>query len=155
MDVLAQALSVAEQAEASSEAVTLHFDLSTPSHRAAYAAALAVLRISGVDEDALIQQIDPPAAFVGPRLLDPTFESAAVGTEGTDPLDGNPVQIAQLRKEYLEALTDMSPDESRRETVARETFPRIVSLLQDGANIEAVAQIQYRRWVEDHLDAVR
>ena len=36
--------------------------------------------------------------------------------------------------------------------MVRETFPRVRDLILDGANVEAVAQIQYRRWVEDNPD---
>ena len=56
MDILSQALNVAEQAEAAGGAATLTFDLRKESHRAAYAAALAVLRIGGVDEDELVER---------------------------------------------------------------------------------------------------
>ena len=46
-------------------------------------------------------------------------------------------------------------DAQKRAQAARETFPRVVELLKDGANVEAVAQIQYRRWFEENLDSIR
>ena len=150
MDVLAQALNVAEEAEVATGSASLTFDLRNPSHRAAYAAALAVLRISGVDEDDLIAPSPPErAARTEPA---PSEEGIA---EPLPEIEGDPTLLAGLRRGYVEALTDLTPDEARRETVARDTFPRVVELLRDGANVEAVAQIQYRRWVEEHLDAVR
>jgi hypothetical protein len=167
MDVLAQAMNVAEQAEAANGPVTLEFDLRNPSHRAAYAAALAVLRISGIDEDALIAA---PGALPPPPALSVPSSGAAAATQAAREPQGaaandnwgvvatNAVeesQNAELRRRYVEAMTDMTPDEDRRRQVARDTFSRVVELLRDGANVDSVAQIQYRRWVEDHLDAVR
>ena len=144
MDVLSQALNVAEQAEAASGLATLTFDLRDPSHRAAYAAALAVLRISGVDEDELIAGLGAggegaPAA----RAVPAVEEIPLSGYEG------------ELRTRYGAAIKELCPDEVRRDQAIRETFPKVVELLKDGANVEAVAQIQYRRWVEENLDSVR
>lgn len=146
MDVLAQALNVAEQAEAATGTVTLTFDMSDLHHRAACAAAIAVLRISGVDEDTLMSKEDRPA--VPQQLVDAHGEPFPESTELQDE------QNAMLLKSYVEAMVDLTPDEQRRNQIARETFPRIVELLRDGANIEAVAQIQYRRWLEEHLGSV-
>ena len=158
MDVLAQALNVAEEAEEATGSVALTFDLRNASHRAAYAAALAVLRISGEDEDELIALSEtPPGTRVAAALATPAAPAVS-GEDGDTPGYAEPLdegQAVALRKGYLEALTELTQDEGRRDTVARETFPRVVELLRDGANVEAVAQIQYRRWVEDHLDAVR
>ncbi|MGI8423035.1 MAG: hypothetical protein ACR2NO_02770 [Chloroflexota bacterium] len=149
MDVLSQALNVAEQAEAASGTATLIFDLRDASHRAAYAAALAVLRISGVEEDGLIESVErgsavpivPIEALQAPPEIEPIGESSAYEKE--------------LRTRYGEAMTDLSPDEARRDQVARDTFPRVLELLKDGANLEAVAQIQYRRWLEENLPTIR
>jgi hypothetical protein len=144
MDVLAQALNVAEQADACQGSVTLVFDLDNSAHRAAYAAAIAVLRISGIDEDALIGATTgnaPP-----PQIVD---------AQG-DPFEGmRNEQNAQLLRTYADAMTELTTDEARRDIIIRETFPRVVELIRDGANVEAVAQIQYRRWVEENLDMVR
>lgn len=160
MDVLAQALNVAEQAEAATGPVTLVFDLRNPSHRAAYAAALAVLRISGIDEDVLMAAPGalplPPAAAVASTVADATVDGPEhAGTRDLAAEAAEAGQNAELRRRYSEAMTELTPDEARREQAARETFPRVVELLRDGANVDSVAQIQYRRWVEDHLDAVR
>jgi hypothetical protein len=180
MDVLSQALSVAAEAEAAGGPVTLTFDLRDASHRAAYAAALAVLRISGVDEDDLIAQRkvvalgasgDDGASTVLPvtRRNGEVAKGEAKGEQNTEPApDTDEAEVAappepehytgftaELRQRYQEAMTDLTPDEARRGTAARETFPRVADLLLDGANVEAVAQIQYRRWVEENLDAVR
>ena len=151
MDILSQALNVAEQAEAATGSVTLTFDLLNPGHRAAYAAALAVLRIGGVDEDELIAASEA-GGLVGVAPV------GVVGkeTEAAGEVGGNDtVYEAELRKRYTDALKELSPDEARRDQASRETFPRVVELLKDGANVEAVAQIQYRRWVEENLDSVR
>ena len=147
MDVLSQALNVAEQAEAASGTATLTFDLRIASHRAAYAAALAVLRISGVDEDALIELAQTGRALP----IVPLAAPSEAPVEGF----GGPAYEEELRKRYSEAMTELSPDEAVRAQAARETFPRVVELLRDGANVEAVAQIQYRRWLEENLGSVR
>ena len=157
MDILAQALDVAEQAEAATGLATLTFDLNDPAHRTAYAAALAVLRMSGVDEDALTDAARSPVSAVSSPRATAVAPAEALAAE-TDPLEhieGDATQNAQLWRGYLEALKELSKDEARVATVARDTFGRVVELLRDGANVEAVAQIQYRRWVEEHLDAVR
>ena len=154
MDILSQALNVAEQAEAASGSATLTFDLRKDSHRAAYAAALAVLRISGVDEDALLELAESRGAL--PVVTSVSGESAAVVEAGAE-IEA-PVSSAyerELRQRYQEAMTDLTPDEASRAQAARETFPRVMELLTDGANVEAVAQIQYRRWVEENLDSIR
>lgn len=150
MDVLSQALNVAEQAEAASGTATLTFDLRDASHRAAYAAALAVLRISGVDEDALIEltKADGVVPMLPPGSLQPPPAEPVEAPAGS-------AFEKELRTRYAEAMTDLSPDEAVRAQAARETFPRVVELLKDGANVEAVAQIQYRRWLEENLGSVR
>ena len=154
MDILSQALNVAEQAEAASGAATLTFDLRKDSHRAAYAAALAVLRISGVDEDALLELAESrgavPVVEGGPGAAVP---AGGAGTETEAPVSS--AYERELRQRYQEAMTDLTPDEASRAQAARETFPRVMELLKDGANVEAVAQIQYRRWVEENLDSIR
>ena len=149
MDILSQALNVAEQAEAASGAATLTFDLRKESHRAAYAAALAVLRIGGVNEDELIELAETSSAL-------PILPVESVPATGDVP--ESPAATAyeqELRTRYAEAMTELTPDEAVRAQAARETFPRVVELLKDGANVEAVAQIQYRRWVEENLDSIR
>lgn len=152
MNVLAQALNVAEQAEAAGGVATLTFDLRKESHRAAYAAALAVLRISGVDEESLLESAAVPGEDAPP--LASSRQAPDVTASEPDAVPDTPY-VAELRKRYLDALTDLTPDAERREQATRETFPRVVELLRDGANVEAVAQIQYRRWVEENLDTVR
>ena len=149
MDILSQALNVAEQAEAASGTATLTFDLRKESHRAAYAAALAVLRISGVNEDELLELAESGNAL--PVVPVETLPAAAV--EGDAQLSSAYEQ--ELRKRYQDAMTELTPDEAVRAQAARETFPRVVELLKDGANVEAVAQIQYRRWVEENLGSIR
>ena len=149
MDILSQALNVAEQAEAASGATTLTFDLRKESHRAAYAAALAVLRISGVNEDELIELSESGGAV---PIVPVDGVAVSTGPEAAPP--ASPYE-QELRQRYQEAMTELTPDEAVREKAARETFPRVVELLKDGANVEAVAQIQYRRWVEENLDSIR
>lgn len=153
MDVLAQALNVVARAEAATGRVALTLDLNEPAHRAAYAAAIAVLRMSGIDAETLLRPVgDGDVPDGGPEPLAErgrdSESSAEAESEAT-------TQDAQLRRDYEAALTGLTDDGDRRRAVIDETFPRVRELLRDGANVEAVAQIQYRRWVEDHLDAVR
>jgi len=149
MDILSQALNVAEQAEAASGPATLTFDLRKESHRAAYAAALAVLRIGGVDEDELIELSESGGAVKIVAVEAVPAEAAAQESPASSAYE------QELKKRYSDAMTELTPDEAVRERAARETFPRVVELLKDGANVEAVAQIQYRRWVEENLDSIR
>jgi hypothetical protein len=156
MDILTQALDVAKQAEAASGTVTLTFDLGDPSQRSAYAAALAVLRINGLDETQLAALSTTPAvAQPEVSTSGPATTVASVYTPEPVEDDANPAFTAELRRRYAEAMSELTPDEARRETATRETFPRVVDLLRDGANVEAVAQIQYRRWLEEHIDTAR
>jgi hypothetical protein len=157
MDVLAQASSVVERAEAGSGRVTLTLDLDDASQRAAYAAALAVLQIHGVDPLTLTQigagapagDVDvapPPRAAQVDAAGDAEADAGAPGADTND---------ASIRRSYAEALGELAPDATRKDQVLKDTFPRVRELLRDGANVEAVAQIQYRRWNEEHLDTLR
>jgi hypothetical protein len=151
MDVLAQALNVVEQAEATTGRVALTLNLDEPGQRAAYAAAIAVLRINGIDIEGLLQPLgEAPAAGD-----DDAPASQAAATEASAEHEMLSEQDVQLRREYAAALSELTPNESRRTAVLEETFPRIRELLRDGANVEAIAQIQYRRWVEANLNRVR
>jgi hypothetical protein len=171
MDVLAQASNVVEQAEARHGRVTLVLDLDDPAQRAAYAAALAVLQINGIDPLTLAQVSDAEGAAAassgpvskraatapdeGDRADDrePYTANPTAGDKGED-VGANPADAAIWRS-YAEALGALTPDEARANQIVRETFPRVRELLRDGANVEAVAQIQYRRWTEEHLDTSR
>lgn len=157
MDVLAQALSVVERSEASVGEVTLCFDLSQPAQRAAYAAAAAVLAASGLDPRSLETLNPAPQAL---SLVDalPDTASESDNLVDHDDADLSPEvreADARLRRGYLEALSELTVDQDRQIVVANDTFPRIRDLLHGGANVASVAQVQYRRWVEEHLDAVR
>jgi len=144
MDILAQVANVVAQAEAASRQVTLTLDLDQPSHRAAYAAALAVLRVSGAE---LGRPEAEAAASAGRSAAQGTLPGApAIETDDLD---------AELRHRFAEAIAALTPDEAKRTAIVNDTFPRVRELLRDGANVEAVAQIQYRRWLEEHLDAER
>jgi hypothetical protein len=155
MDVLAQALNVVARAEAATGRVALTLDLNEPAHRAAYAAAIAVLRMSGIDAETLLRPVDGDAPPLSDRatVAEQDADSDLEPGPGFEPDGGS--QDAQLRRDYEAALTSLTDDADRRKAVIDETFPRVRELLRDGANVEAVAQIQYRRWVEDHLGAVR
>jgi hypothetical protein len=170
MDVLAQASNVVEQAEASHGRVTLVLDLDDSAQRAAYAAALAVLQINGIDPLTLAQVSDAgggAAASSGPASKRATapdegdrahdrepYAPSPAASDGGEDVGANPVDAAIWRS-YVEALGALTPDEARANQIVRETFPRVRELLRDGANVEAVAQIQYRRWTEEHLDTSR
>jgi hypothetical protein len=167
MDVLAQVRDVVDRVGAASGHVTLTLDLRHPAHRAAYAAAVAVLQISGVDPDVLARSEGTEAASdagdsagPGERAADTRpRDSGAPGPsdsfEGPTATDGSDEYDGHLRRSYADALAELTPDAARQQAVLQATFPHIRELLRDGANVEAVAQIQYRRWVEEHLDALR
>ena len=173
MDVLAQASNVVEQAEATSGRVTLVLDVDDPAQRAAYAAALAVLQINGLDPLAFtavgradragegLPRKRPPAAREGSLSVEPHLRVAPAGAPAAAPAGSgddsgaNDSADATIKRSYSEALSELTPDEARAQQIVRETFPRVRELLRDGANVEAVAQIQYRRWTEEHLDTSR
>ncbi len=155
MDVLAQASSVVERAEAGSGRVTLTLDLDDASQRAAYAAALAVLQIHGIDPLTLTE-IGVTDEEAGEASVTPPPRAARAGGGGDAAGEpGVPGTDAALRRSYADALAELAPDDARKDQVLKDTFPRVRELLRDGANVEAVAQIQYRRWQEEHLDTLR
>jgi hypothetical protein len=175
MDVLAQASNVVAQAEATSGRVTLVLDVDDPAQRAAYAAALAVLQINGLDPLAFTEvgraDLDgeglprktPLATREGALSVEPRLRAAPAGVPAAAPASAgsgddtaaNDSADATIKRSYSEALSELTPDEARAQQIVRETFPRVRELLRDGANVEAVAQIQYRRWTEEHLDTSR
>ncbi len=175
MDVLAQASNVVEQAEATSGRVTLVLDVDDPAQRAAYAAALAVLQINGLDPLAFAEvgradrageglpRKTPLATREGSLTVEPRLRTAPAGAPAAAPAPAgsgddsgaNDSADATIKRSYSEALSELTPDEARAQQIVRETFPRVRELLRDGANVEAVAQIQYRRWTEEHLDTSR
>lgn len=140
MDILAQAVNIVAESESVSGQVTLTLDLERPEQRAAYVAAIAVLHAGGLNVQELIRltQVIHPVDDGTPV---PITEAKVIEDEA----------YASLRDSYAKVLADLIDDETRRTAVARDTFPRVRELLRDGANIEAVAQIQYRRWVEERL----
>jgi hypothetical protein len=167
MNVLDQALNVVQRAEALDGQITLTLDLDLPEHRAALAAALAVLRAMGEDGAALLAPgrgaPDQPGAPAGQVPADqsrspeaPSGGAAEAGVEATGGASGEADEAGDageddaLRQGYLKAVAELTPDSERQASIVRDTFPGIRELLRDGANVEAVAQIQYRRWVEEH-----
>jgi TATA-binding protein-associated factor Taf7 len=165
MDVLDQAMNVAERAEAAAGRVTLTLDLDEPGQRAAYAAALAVLQINGVDVEslALSQPADVVSGETRPAGDRPKEEAAETGSgqdsveagEGGEESAPDDERDPSIRRSYAEAVSELTTDEARQRAIVRDTYPRVRDLLRDGANVEAVAQIQYRRWAEEHLDTSR
>ena len=153
MNVIDQALNVVQRTESLEGPVTLTLDLAVPEHRAALAAALAVLRSLGEDGETLLAgaegtgaaapAVAPVAAVAVPEAGDAAPEDEAEAGSGED---------GRLRADYARAIAELTPDADRQARVVRETFPRVRDLILDGANVEAVAQIQYRRWVEDNPD---
>jgi len=73
--------------------------------------------------------------------------------DGVDPV----ADVLDAGVDYLvcEALAELTADEDRQKRIVKETFPRVRELLRDGANVDSVAQIQYRRWSEENLDTLR
>jgi hypothetical protein len=142
-NVLEQAMSVIEDVEASGQRVSLTLDLEQPGHRAALAAALAVLRSLGEPAD----EVMAPAGPVGDRQSGGEALPAAVEAPvEEEELEGE----VELRRAFGTAIGELTPDTERQAAIVRDTFPRVRELLRDGANVEAVAQIQYRRWLEEH-----
>ncbi|MBU6289269.1 MAG: hypothetical protein ACKO2D_11130 [Chloroflexota bacterium] len=140
MDVVSQALHVAAGAAdaAVDSVVSLDFDLDLPAHRAAYAAAIAVLAAFGERPDGIAMPVPSRAEHqVGPSavaLLD--------AGPSLSPLD------EALRTAYSAALDELSGDPARSIRVVADTFPHVLDVLRDGANIEGVAHVQYMRWSE-------
>ncbi|MGH2351580.1 MAG: hypothetical protein ACRDJN_08190 [Chloroflexota bacterium] len=152
MDVLAQALNVVERSETASGRVAITLDLDEPGQRAAFAAAVAVLRAMDVDAETLLAPADEAPA----PAEQPARDAEASRASGAVPdTDEDHEEDARLRSDFATAVAELTPDEARQAAVVRDAFPRVKELLRDGANVEAVAQIQYRRWVEEHLDSVR
>lgn len=151
MDVLAQVACVLQPADVNAGRVTLTLDLDQPEHRAAYAAAVAVLHVNGIDPQTLVFPAGGSQMASTPREALPVDVSPAdTRADGGDDEDE-----ARLRRGYLEALAELTPDEDKQRTVLNDTFPRIKELLRDGANVISIAQIQYHRWVEEHLHTLR
>jgi hypothetical protein len=156
MNVIDQALNVVQRTESLEGPVTLALDLAVPEHRAALAAALAVLRSFGEDGASLLAGADGETATATATAVDPAPDAAAA----SEPADADPegdvtaesAEDGRLRQDYAKAITELTPDADRQSRIVRDTFPRVRDLLLDGANVEAVAQIQYRRWVEDNPD---
>jgi hypothetical protein len=154
MNVIDQALNVVQRTESLEGPVTLALDLAVPEHRAALAAALAVLRSFGEDGASLLAGADGATATA--TAVAPAPDAAAA----SEPADADPegdvtaesAEDGRLRQDYAKAIAELTPDADRQGRIVRDTFPRVRDLLLDGANVEAVAQIQHRRWVEDNPD---
>jgi hypothetical protein len=147
MNILDQALSVVELAESDRGRVSVTLDLDRPEHRAALAAALAVLQAMGEDPEGVLAGEEGGTRLGVPRAAPPPDEPLDGDETGGE--DDSP-EDAELRRSYATAISALNPDPQRQAIVVRETFPLVRELLQDGANVEAVAQIQYRRWLEEH-----
>jgi hypothetical protein len=171
MNVLDQALNVVQRAEALDGQITLTLDLDLPEHRAALAAALAVLRAMGEDGESLLAPGQSPGQGAADQAGAPAKEAQAdqprppeapgggapeAGAQAPEEAPGEADEAGDageddaLRQGYLKAVAELTPDSERQASIVRDTFPGIRELLRDGANVEAVAQIQYRRWVEEH-----
>jgi hypothetical protein len=163
MNVIDQARNVVQGTESLEGRVTLTLDLDQPEHRAALAAALAVLRALGDEGESLLAPT--PSAGAGPAgaapLGAPPAESetgsaaGAGGVGGEEDESGEDGEDGALRRSYAEAVSELTPDAARQARIVRDTFPHIRELLRDGANVAAVAQIQHQRWAEEHPDAAR
>jgi hypothetical protein len=175
MNVIDQAVNVVQRAESLEGQVTLTLDLDLPEHRAALAAALAVLRAMGEDSESLLAPGQTPGQAPGQGApgqpgtpsgeaqagRPPTPEAPAGGAPdaGVEATGGAPAEADEagdageddaIRQSYLKAVAELTPDAERQASIVRDTFPRVRELLRDGVNADAVAQIQYRRWVEEH-----
>ncbi len=138
MDVVTQAALAAAGAsrDRAERLVTLEFDLDRPSHRAAYAAAVAVL--GTIDNDAAVGHPDGPAS---------TREAMGGGNASGSEVESNPVDNA-IRRAYRAAVDGIAGDPARVEHVVADTFSVVREILRNGANVEAVAQVQYARWLD-------
>ena len=171
MDVLTQAASVLDRIEEAERSGTgrgqavLTFDLSEPAQRAAYAAAVAVLYAHGVDpldvlelhevEEVSTASTNPAATPTGApadAAAVPSVASRTTPGEDSPPVFEADAQDDDLQRAFKEALAELTPDETRRSNVVGATYPRVRDSLRDGANVAAVAQVQYRRWLEEQRD---
>lgn len=138
MDVVSQALHVAARAADSAvdSVVSFEFDLELPAHRAAYAAAMAVLASFGEGPNGIAMPVPtrPVATVDAVAILDPGHELT--------PLD------EALRRAYVAAIDELSGDPVRTVRLVADTFPHVRDVLRDGANVEGVAHVQYMRWSE-------
>ncbi len=163
MNVIDQARSVVQGPESLEGRVTLTLDLDQPEHRAALAAALAVLRALGDEGESLLAPaVGAGAVPAGAAPLSaPPAEgetgsaAGAGGVGGVEEESGEDGEDGALRRSYAEAVSELTPDAERQARIVRDTFPHIRELLRDGANVAAVAQIQHQRWAEEHPDAAR
>ena len=157
MNVIDQARTVVQRTETLEGRITLTLDLDQPEHRAALAAALAVLRALGETDEPLLAADEgaaPGTAATAPLSAPPADAETGSGA-GFEEVAGEDEEDAALRRSYAEAVSELTPDAGRQARIVRETFPRIRELLRDGANIAAVAQIQHQRWAEEHPGAAR
>lgn len=155
MNILDQALSVVQHVEASGGRISLNLDLDQPGHRAALAAALAVLKATGETSELLLAPDDSEALQDGPAAEPRRALVLGPALEGMEGDESEPEQEAAMRRDFTAAVAMLTNDVERQTAVVRDTYPRVRDLLRDGVNVEAVAQIQYRRWLEDNLDTVR
>lgn len=168
-DVLEQAISIVRHVEAAGGRISLNLDLDQPGHRAALAAALTVLRAMGEDSRMLLAPdgnatIAEAPVPVPDTALDTDLDTDVDEAEAPrwmagdhDESDGERDEEgdAVLRRDFAAAVAILTTDTERQAAVVRDAFPRIRDLLRDGVNVESVAQIQYRRWLEENLDTVR
>jgi hypothetical protein len=145
MDVVSQALHVAAGA-AVDRVVTVDFDLDLPAHRVAHAAAMAVLAAYGESPDGIAVARSSVGGLPVPSRPEPLLDPVAVALMGTGP-SLNPLDEA-LRRAYSAALDELSGDPARAVRIVADTFPHVLDVLRDGANVEGVALVQYMRWSE-------
>lgn len=140
MDVVSQALHVAAGASESADnrIVSVDFDLDRPAHRAAYAAAMAVLAAFGEKPERAVL----PVPSRTPSMTDNEAVAFLDAGPETNPLD------EALRRSYLSAIEELAGDPTKAIRAVADTFPMIREVLRDGANVEGVAQVQYMRWMD-------
>lgn len=153
MDILSQALSVAERAEGRGGRVAITFDLEDSDQRAAFAAAVAVLKSLGIEPESLFESGLESGGT--DQVLDRAAEDEPNSVPAGADDEGDEAQDGSLRRDFATAIGSLTPEAARRDEVVRDTFPRVRELLRDGANVEAVAQIQYRRWIEENLHRIK
>ena len=143
MDVVSQALHVAANASdpSDNQVVSLEFDLDLPAHRAAYAAAMAVLAAFGEAPEGIAMPV--PARYADAASAPEGESTAGFGL----PAEGDPLDEAN-RRAYRAAMDDLVGDPTRAQRAVADTFPLVRDILRDGANIEGVAQVQYMRWTD-------
>jgi hypothetical protein len=82
-----------------------------------------------------------------PMPVDDTADAKETDEVSLTASDGNLLDYA-LRRTYHGVMDGLVGDPSVSNRAVADTFPVVREILRDGANVEAVAQVQYMRWTD-------